>query len=630
MTLADGSILSQNITNGNGQTIVTATLNTLGDFIYTRSEYNAKGQLTKQYQDTGSGSESTAPTLFEYDAFGNVVKQTLALVATPTKDNSPVVEMAYSVESTDEGVFSLTTNTRYNAEGNPLVSVQKSLISHLSNAVESKNLTIDERNLTSTQWVEYHVGTKRKSYNTLPTSDITAEAVTVDGFTLSQTDNAGVTVTHSRSYTVNGMIHTRTDAQGNQTLVKTSTGTWEVTYDAENRPVSFTNTEAITVIECAYDSMGRRATKKVTVDGNITLHQRYLYRGYLQIACCDLTRDNHPALWLIIWDSTQPIATRPLVIQKDGTWFTYGWDLTKNICELYGTNGYIRAAYTYTPYGEVTTAGDVTQPIQWSSEYNDIELSLVYYNYRHYNPLDGRWIGRDQDKYVYTSMYYTYSKNSPVILLDKYGLYTYVQLDNNMGHGWIRTGGITVNYSVKKEGSNIYHESSWLFEGVGFYPVENSTTKQHDYVFGLPGKWSLENSKEYMYTVSDAKATEYDLKVYKPFYQIEIGDRLFFEGKLQYGNKEKCCKDATADEIKECVTSHPAFKEVPHYYLLMGNCRERAKDILADCCMELNNASARPARKGYVLRRYSESIYEEYGDKSILNLNNDRNSTPLL
>ena len=91
-------------------------------------------------------------------------------------------------------MFSVTTNTRCNAEGNPLVSIQKSLISNLSDAIESKNLTIDERNLTSTQWVEYHVGTKRKSYNSLPTSNITAEAVSVDGFTLSQTDNAGVTI----------------------------------------------------------------------------------------------------------------------------------------------------------------------------------------------------------------------------------------------------------------------------------------------------------------------------------------------------------------------------------------------------------------------------------------------------
>ena len=34
-------------------------------------------------------------------------------------------------------------------------------------------------------------------------------------------------------------------------------------------------------------------------------------------------------------------ATRPPAIQKDGTWYTYGWDLTKNICEIYGQHGYI-------------------------------------------------------------------------------------------------------------------------------------------------------------------------------------------------------------------------------------------------------------------------------------------------
>ena len=826
VSLLDGSILSQNITNGNGQTIVTATPNTLGGFIYTRSEYNAKGQLTKQYQDTGSNTATTAPTLYEYDAFGNMVKQTLALADTPTKDNSPVVEMSYSVESTNEGVFSVTTNTRYNAEGNPLVSVQKSLISHLSNAVESKNLTIDERNLTSTQWVEYHVGTKRKSYNSLPTSNITAEAVTVDGFTLSQTDNAGVTTTAGRSYTANGMILTQTngrdnttttvtdiagrvltvtdaaghvtttaydsahdlpatvtdaqsntscyrydvrgrkiaecgtgiqpvcfgyddadrmtslitfragtetvstdpsdrtdgdtttwsyhdasgmetakayadgssvsktydaynrvltetdargkvkahtyeparglllgttysdsttprayaydhlgqrtqvtdaagvrtlsynaygeqesdslvadsvthlitetrddkgrstgytyakngsvqqtvttgygtdgristagflhggaakqfsyeylsgthllekrtkpngmtltqsyeiqrdlltgmayhrgttlvaqreyvydtlgrptarntsrqgtvkndifgynnrselttatvngnnyaydydnignraaavedssgvasrteytanelnqytaigdftptfDADGNQTLMKTTTGIWAVVYDAENRPVSFTNTESNTIIECAYDHMGRRATKKVTVDGSITLHQRYLYRGYLQIACCDLTRSNHPALWLITWDPTQPIATRPLAIQKDATWYTYGWDLTKNICELYGSNGYIRTAYTYTPYGSVTESGNTWQPIQWSSEYNDSELGLVYYNYRHYNPMDGRWLGRDSIGIKDAYNEYLFLSNVPAFQEDHLGRFS--------------------------------------------------------------------------------------------------------------------------------------------------------------------------------------------------------------
>ena len=260
--------------------------------------------------------------------------------------------------------------------------------------------------------------------------------------------------TTPRAYTYNhfDQLTQVTNADGNRTPGKTSTGIWAAVYDAENRPESFTNAETNTVIECSYDYMGRRATKKVTVDGAVTLHHRYLYRGYLQIdsgaplcaftlsgqtlrvcptgltavvrfACCDLTRSNHPALWLITWDPTQPIATRPLAIQKDGTWYTYGWDLTKNICELYGQHGYIRSNYTYTPYGEVTAGGDVTQPIQWSSEFHDDELALVYYNYRHYNPTDGRWLGRDLIEDEYIRNLFVYTSNSPIGETDYIGLF---------------------------------------------------------------------------------------------------------------------------------------------------------------------------------------------------------------
>ena len=56
---------------------------------------------------------------------------------------------------------------------------------------------------------------------------------------------------------------------------------------------------------------GRRCFKKVTVAGTVTLHHRYIYRGYLQIACVDLTRSGHPALWFVLWDPSQETATRP-------------------------------------------------------------------------------------------------------------------------------------------------------------------------------------------------------------------------------------------------------------------------------------------------------------------------------
>ena len=118
------------------------------------------------------------------------------------------------------------------------ISVHKQLISQLSPAIESKSVFISERGLTSTQWTEYSEHTKRVQYSTVSTSTITAEAVMVDG-----------------------MVLTQTDGRGNNS-------------------------------EC--DHMGRRTIKRVMLNGNETLHQRYIYRGYLQIACIDLTRIHHP------------------------------------------------------------------------------------------------------------------------------------------------------------------------------------------------------------------------------------------------------------------------------------------------------------------------------------------------
>ncbi len=242
------------------------------------------------------------------------------------------------------------------------------------------------------------------------------------------------------------------DAAGNQTLVRTTTGTWSVTYNAENRPIIFQKTtdSETTRITCSYDYMGRRAMKKVEeittdAEGNESItvisNHRFIYRGYLQIGCCDLTRANHPCLWLITWDPTQTVATRPLAIQKDGTWYTYGWDLTKNICEVFGPSGYIRTTYTYTPFGNVITTGDVEQPIQWSSEYYDSELALVYYNYRHYNPTDGRWINRDPIAEQGGWNLYGFVGNSVINLVDKYGLFEAINISLN-----------EVPWSVLKEG----------------------------------------------------------------------------------------------------------------------------------------------------------------------------------
>ena len=198
--------------------------------------------------------------------------------------------------------------------------------------------------------------------------------------------------------TTNGdLFEPEYDEDGNQTKVKTATGVWHVTYNAENRAVKFESEDGAIIITCAYDYMGRRIWKKVEQNGATTLHEGYIYHGYLQIACVNLQKPYQAAERYITWDPTQPTATRPLTLQQNSVWYTYGWDLTKNICELYNNTGYILNLYSYTPYGTVTAEGDVTQPLQWSSENHDVDLGLVYYNYRYYNPADGRWTRRDPE-----------------------------------------------------------------------------------------------------------------------------------------------------------------------------------------------------------------------------------------
>ena len=169
------------------------------------------------------------------------------------------------------------------------------------------------------------------------------------------------------------------DDDGNQTLIKTATGIWSVTYNGENRPIFWA--QGTNTIAMSYDRMGRRVTKN---------NQRFVYNGYLQIA------DSNGNAY--IWDPTEPIATRPLVWQHGDSVLYYAHDGNKNVSEVVSDENEISAHYEYAPFGAVTLAmGEYTfsNPWRFSSEYADDSLVLVYYNYRHYEPMSGRWLSRD-------------------------------------------------------------------------------------------------------------------------------------------------------------------------------------------------------------------------------------------
>ena len=180
------------------------------------------------------------------------------------------------------------------------------------------------------------------------------------------------------------------DADGNQTLIKTETGIWSVVYNAENLPIRWQSGD--TVITMSFDRMGRRVEMRTMKDSTETF-QRFVYDNYL---CIQQLRGPDNSLYhSYIWDPTEPIATRPLIfIPSAGETAYYFHDGNKNVSDFVSTSGALIHC-DYTSFGTPTTTALSESPYWYSSEFYDKSLGLVYYNYRHYCSISGRWGTRD-------------------------------------------------------------------------------------------------------------------------------------------------------------------------------------------------------------------------------------------
>ena len=217
------------------------------------------------------------------------------------------------------------------------------------------------------------------------------------------------------SETCDGEFIPQFDENGNQTLIQTSTGVWQIQYNGENRPAKWlcvsTNSTTFnpidhSVVIMSYDRNGRRITKN---------NQRFIYNDYLQIA------DNDGNAY--IWDPTETALTRPLVKNIRGRILYYTYDKNKNVSEVVSDDALINS-FAYDEYGSVSVlAGDRTirDGYGFSAEWFDSYLGLLYYNYRHYNPLVGRWVCRDPIGEMGGVNLYQAFDNNPIMAVDILG-----------------------------------------------------------------------------------------------------------------------------------------------------------------------------------------------------------------
>ena len=233
-------------------------------------------------------------------------------------------------------------------------------------------------------------------------------------------------------------------------------------YNGENRPVSWTC--GSTNIVMKFDRMGRRVEYVETVGGTTNTHHRFVYDGYLCVQQLDAANNNAVDL-AFGWDPTEPVATRPLVLQKYGQYsMFYTHDGNKNMSELVffqQANG-IAAYYEYAPFGAVTAATRSTpvtaydfreyNPFRFSSEYADDLLELMYYNYRHYDLSDVRWLGYENEELVSVSINeYLFLLNNSSLWVDYLGMHTssYYNKYNNPTYA-VRRRGRHINPRAKR------------------------------------------------------------------------------------------------------------------------------------------------------------------------------------
>ena len=140
------------------------------------------------------------------------------------------------------------------------------------------------------------------------------------------------------------------------------------------------------------------------------------------------------------------------IAYSDGTpTVTYAYDALGRQAQT--TDAVGTTTFGYNVYGELETEAisglyakmltlsgtrALDNPFRFSSEFSDDSLGLVYYNYRHYNPIDGWWIGRDRDPSAPNAvlkeknrarrevLLYSFSLHSPLYISDALGLDVYL------------------------------------------------------------------------------------------------------------------------------------------------------------------------------------------------------------
>jgi len=312
------------------------------------------------------------------------------------------------------------------------------------------------------------------------------------------------------------------DADGNLT----QDGRWVYEWNGENRLTRMTARSDVPgphyQLTFQYDWMGRRIRKTVvdTDTGQTISDLIFFYDGWNLIA--EVNAQTGELVRTYVWgldlsgtfQGAGGIGGLLWVNVESGFHagrYFVAYDGNGNVMGLVSaSDGSVAAQYEYGPFAEPLRATGplaADNPFRFSTKYTDPETGLIYYGYRYYDPITGRWLNRDPlDNYSNTKLY-LWVQNSGVnqidllgcltrwytylVPADAYGLvvsymtfsYTFLPTPLTIGGG----ASIEVVYDCY-DGSAEAFSSAYIGIGVayGSLPIGISIGKGINFIFNLP------------------------------------------------------------------------------------------------------------------------------------------------
>lgn len=227
----NGPVLSESIEDGWGRIVSSAVPSGNGAMVVTETLYNEQGQIARK-KETGS-----APVFTEYDVLGNITRQYVKLsdaeAADPLRDRIQETEEGYvhefnlPVPCAAGAVYYRTVETLYNAQGQPLVSEHKKLVSAMRAVAPGEPLlmehtvTKDVRGNVSESWTLDKAG-NLVSWSRTPGCVQDARTISVDGELLQSMGHDGVKTCYAHRYLPEGDLVQVVDGRGNVSVTQSN------------------------------------------------------------------------------------------------------------------------------------------------------------------------------------------------------------------------------------------------------------------------------------------------------------------------------------------------------------------------------------------------------------------------